>query len=73
MDCPECERLRIERDTRKRIYELASRKLDAAAARGDSDSGHYIRLNTLTAEARLDLDQLDAELAKHQGRHSATE
>ena len=62
MDCPECERLRIERDTRERIYELATHNFDSVAT--SKDIGEYIRLKTLDDEAKIELDLVVVEIAE---------
>ena len=67
MDCLECERLGIMRESRRRIWELATLRLNAAATSGDS--AQFMRLKTLADEAKLDLELADAEIAQHQARH----
>jgi hypothetical protein len=68
MDCPECERLRVERERWKRAYELANLNLTAAAT--SADRGQFMILKTLADEAKLDLDLVDAEIAQHRDRHA---
>lgn len=64
--CTECDRLRIERENKKSLYELAIRNLHAAAPRTPLEQ--YTRLKKLADEAKRDLDLVNAEITQHQSR-----
>jgi hypothetical protein len=68
MDCAECERLRVERELRKRACELANLNLSAAAT--SADRGQFMILKTLADEAKVDLDLVDAEIMQHRTGHT---
>ena len=58
--CIECERLRVERELRKRAYQLANLNLSAAAT--SADRGRFMILKTLADEAKVDLDRANADI-----------
>jgi hypothetical protein len=68
MDCAECERLRVERERRKRIHELANLNMNAAAT--STDRGQFMILKTLADEAKVDLELVDAEIMQHRASHT---
>jgi hypothetical protein len=63
MDCPECERLRSERDAAEQRYGHAESLLEVS----DLASSHYReRLRIELTEAKLYLDMAGGEIVRHQ-------
>lgn len=68
MGCPECERLSAERECLQRIFDLAVSNLKAA---DDLEKEPLLRLKAIADEAKVDLDRIDADIARHRGNHAA--
>lgn len=66
--CTECERLRKEQERLKQSHDAAILQLNAAAPGGNQ--GHFMTMKTLVEEAKVDLDAIDAEVARHQRTHA---
>lgn len=63
MECPECARLRIEREHRQRIYLYARIRMDAANTNADPE--RFNSLKKLADEANRVLEQVEAQVAQH--------
>ena len=72
MDCPECHRLEIERESRQLAYTVAVSRMKLAAL---NTSNHPEYMNRIAAaqEALIDLTQIEAEFTQHQNRHAVPE
>ena len=68
MECEECERLSVERQYRKRIYELAKLKMDAAFESGDREQ--FMNLKSAASAAKIELGIADAEILQHKDKHA---
>ena len=63
MDCPECDRLKSERDAAERRYENAVRVLRMSGL----DSGaHHKLLKIESTEAKLYWDMAEGEIGRHE-------
>jgi hypothetical protein len=67
MACFDCERLAVERDARKRLYDGWLARFGASTV----DGGGHMALEAAVSLARLALDEVDADIAHHQYLHTA--
>lgn len=68
MDCPECVRLKAERELRRLIYSDAELRMKEVEM--DSDTTKYMELRAKAEEAALDLRLVETEIIQHQDRHA---